>query len=261
MTSGDVAAAMVVWFQDLGVPARIRTDGGLQFTSREMKDFFQRWGVTHAVSSPHYPQSNGHAESAVKTTKAIIKKTNPKSRSCEEYAKAMLELRNTPRADGRSPAQIVFGRSMRSLIPVHYSAYAREWGEKAKQCDEKAAHIREKARDRYDARARSLKPLQIGDNVRIQNQKTKRWDRVGIVTGMGEFRKYLVKLPSGRVWTRNRRFLRLRVIEKVEEHIRHSEEDIVTEQPAQQLATDGANLAAEPRRSSRPRKLKVRFDL
>jgi transposase InsO family protein len=151
--STDIIAAFITWFQDLGVPTRLRTDGGLQFTSREAKEFFTRWGITHVVSSPHYPQSNGHAESAVKATKAIIKKTSPKTQTCERFAQAMLELRNTPRADGRSPAQVVFGRSIRSNVPAHHHAYAQVWWDLAREADIKAANLQEEAKERYDKSA------------------------------------------------------------------------------------------------------------
>ncbi|KAG0725569.1 hypothetical protein GWK47_038385 [Chionoecetes opilio] len=52
------------YFRDVGVPVRLRTDRGPQLTSRDFAAFLDRWGVRHMVSSPHYPQSNGHAEAA-----------------------------------------------------------------------------------------------------------------------------------------------------------------------------------------------------
>ena len=34
------------------------------------------------------------------------------------------------------------------------------------------------------------------------------WLKRGVIVGIGDHRDYYVKLPSGRVWWRNRRFLR-----------------------------------------------------
>ncbi|KAG0717262.1 Gag-Pro-Pol polyprotein [Chionoecetes opilio] len=65
------------YFREVGVPLRRRTDGGPQFTSTAFRNFTERLGVYHAVSSPHYPQSNGHAEAAVKSVKQHILKTAP----------------------------------------------------------------------------------------------------------------------------------------------------------------------------------------
>ena len=41
--------------------------------------------------------------------------------------RGLLELRNTPRADGRSPAQVLFGYPLRSgSVPMHHRAYAED---------------------------------------------------------------------------------------------------------------------------------------
>ena len=62
--------------------------------------------------------------------------------------------------------------------------------------------------ERYNTQSRSLQPLHIGAEVRVQHPTTKKWDRVGVIIGIGQNRDYHVKLPSGRVYWRNRRFLR-----------------------------------------------------
>ena len=54
------------------VPEEINSDGGPQFTSSSFQIFMKNWGIKHRLSSAYYPQSNGRAESAVKTAKQII---------------------------------------------------------------------------------------------------------------------------------------------------------------------------------------------
>lgn len=196
-------------FRDLGVPVRLRTDGGPQFTSREFNRFLERWGVRHAITTPYYPQSNGHAEAAVKNVKHLILKVAPSGNiDCEAFDRGLLELRNTPNHTGRSPAQILYGRPLRSCIPAHATAFAKEWQARAESCDRRAATRAQDARTRYDERARPLRPLEIGAEVRVQDPGTKRWDKLGTVMGVGKSRDYQIRLPSGRVWWRNRRFLR-----------------------------------------------------
>ncbi|XP_064117609.1 uncharacterized protein K02A2.6-like [Macrobrachium nipponense] len=96
-------------FRDLGVPVRLMTDGGPQFTSSEFKNFLGRWGVQHVMSTPHYPQSNGHAEAAVKKVKHFILKVAPSGNiDTEDFDRGLLEIRNTPNYAGRSPAQIIW---------------------------------------------------------------------------------------------------------------------------------------------------------
>ena len=64
-----------------------------------------------------YPQSNGHAERNVKIMKDLIVKTNHDIGS-KEFLDGIIQIRNSPRADGLSPCQVVFGRSVRTLIPT-----------------------------------------------------------------------------------------------------------------------------------------------
>ena len=197
-------------FQDLGVPVRLRTDGGPQFSSSAFRDFMQEWGVQHIMSSPHYPQSNGHAESHVKSLKYLIEKTsrNGNVKDSDDFAKGLLELRNTPRADGLSPAQILLGRPLRSCVPAHKSAFQPTWHTMARDYDKRHA-LKESAVHHYNRQAKPLSQLNIGDHVRIQDHRSKRWELPGTVVSLEPHRSYLIKTPSGRVYHRNRRFIRL----------------------------------------------------
>jgi hypothetical protein len=98
----------------------IYSDGGPQFKD-EFVDFCKRWSINHVKSSPHYPQSNGIAESAVKEMKKISRATfNNQTRMLDKsgFAAAMLMFRNTPRSPtDLSPAQLVFGRHLQDTLP------------------------------------------------------------------------------------------------------------------------------------------------
>ena len=61
-------------FVELGVPMRFRSDNGPQFDAGVFQETLQRWGVAWRNSTPHYPQSNGHAE-AVKEVEELVAKT------------------------------------------------------------------------------------------------------------------------------------------------------------------------------------------
>jgi putative transposase len=45
-----------------GVTPRIISDNGPQFIARDFKEFIRLCGMTHARTSPYYPQSNGKIE-------------------------------------------------------------------------------------------------------------------------------------------------------------------------------------------------------
>ena len=248
------------FFRDLGVPIRLRTDGGPQFTSHDFADFLKRWGVIHDISSPHYPQSNGHAESAVKTVKHLIMKvsSNGDIRNCEAFDRGLLEIRNTPRPDGRSPAQLLYGKPLRSRVPAHAKSFAAKWQEATVDCDRRAAERFKTTVEQYNKRAKHLPPIPIGDSVRIQDPISKRWDKVGTIMGRGRNRDYLVKTAARGVLWRNRRFLRTIPTQGLQhqEAISHQEQTSSTN-PAddnvnnilQPSATRNATPA--PRRSSR----------
>ena len=59
-------------------------------------------------SSPHHHQGNGIAEASVKSMKAlIVKMTTNGKLDTDAFHDAAVEFRNTPRANGLSPAQAV----------------------------------------------------------------------------------------------------------------------------------------------------------
>ncbi len=80
------------WFSKFGFPQIIRSDGGPQFRT-EFSEFCKTYGIMHELSSPYNPQSNGLAESAVKSMKHLVKKCNETGQDKEI---ALHEFRNFP---------------------------------------------------------------------------------------------------------------------------------------------------------------------
>ncbi|XP_064091670.1 uncharacterized protein LOC135205251 [Macrobrachium nipponense] len=167
-----------VFFREVGVPLRLRTDGGPPFSSHDFKQFTDRWGVHHIITSPHYPQANGHAEAAVKAVKHLIIKTAPSGNiDCEAFDRGLLELRNTPNPAGRSPAQILYGHPLRTCVPAHPRSFTEEWQTKTEDYDRRTAAKTDQAMSLYNSRARPLPKLTIGQRVRIQDSTTLRWGK------------------------------------------------------------------------------------
>ena len=72
------------------------------------------------MSSPHYPQSNSHAEASVKAMKSLIAKTTMNGDlDMDAFRQALMEWRNTPDASGRSPAQKLYGQPLQSFVFAH----------------------------------------------------------------------------------------------------------------------------------------------
>ena len=49
-----------------GIPEVLRSDNGPQYSAYKFKSFANKYGFEHTTISPHYSQSNGEAERAVK---------------------------------------------------------------------------------------------------------------------------------------------------------------------------------------------------
>ena len=79
-----------------GIPETVITDNGPQYSSEMFKEFAREYGFVHVTSSPHFPQSNGEAERAIRTVKNLLKKPY------DPYL-AMLGYRSTPLAVGYTP--------------------------------------------------------------------------------------------------------------------------------------------------------------
>ena len=89
----------------------------------------------------------------MKAVKELVAKIAPSGDlSSEEFLTGLLEFRNTPLECGLSPAQIVLGHQLRSVVPAHRSSYASKWKE-AMVARERKAAADAVAKYRYDERA------------------------------------------------------------------------------------------------------------
>lgn len=124
-----------------GIAEEMASDGGPEFTATVTKQFLRNWGVHHRLSSVALPHSNGRAKIGVKTCKLMIMdNTGPYGEiNLDKFQRAMLTYRNTPDRDTRlSPAQVIFGRTIRDFIPILPGKYRPHnmWVETAKALEE-----------------------------------------------------------------------------------------------------------------------------
>ena len=201
-------------FQTYGVPEEMSRDGGPPMHSQIFLDFLSRWKVDHRLSSVGYAQSNGRAELAVKTAKRIVLDNVAPSGSLDtdKIARAVLQYRNTPiQGLGLSPAQLLLHRQLRDCIPAHPSLYKphKEWVTASYQREAMLSKRNTKLQLEYDRHTHNLRQLQLGDRVVLQDLKSKRWTRSGVVVEILPHRQYHIRMDgSGRVTLRNRRFLK-----------------------------------------------------
>ena len=58
-----------------GIPEKVITNNGPQFSSNEFCRFSKTYEFEHTTSSPYFPQSNGEAERAVKMINSLLRKS------------------------------------------------------------------------------------------------------------------------------------------------------------------------------------------
>jgi hypothetical protein len=203
---------MVAWFRTYGVPEEVSSDGGPPFNAADYDDFLKSWGVSKRLSSAYYPQSNGRAEAAVKTMKrALNGNVNPRTGAIDSNAaaQAIMTHRNTPNQEtGISPAEMLFGCKLRDHLPNKHRGIRKEWTSMHK-AKEIASSIKS---SKLNLNSTTLRPLQKGDSVSIQNQhgnRPNKWSNTGIIMEVHPNRQYGVLMDGSRQITlRNRKFLR-----------------------------------------------------
>ncbi|XP_068684183.1 uncharacterized protein [Montipora foliosa] len=114
ISANSVIRAMKRQFARHGIPDKLITDNGPQFESHECSRFAREYGFTLVKSSPYYSRGNGKADSAVKISKNILKK----SRKEGPYL-SLLAYRNTPQQGyNYSPAKRLMSRRLKDIIPT-----------------------------------------------------------------------------------------------------------------------------------------------
>ncbi|XP_015233581.1 PREDICTED: uncharacterized protein LOC107086865 [Cyprinodon variegatus] len=185
-----------------GIPDIVISDNGPQYASLEFEHFSQKWGFEHRTSSPGYPQSNGKAESAVKTAKRLMLKA---AAARQDPYLAMLDHRNTPSQGlNTSPAQRLLSRRTRTLLPTKDTLLKPE----VTHNEQGLKYNRQRQEKYYNRTAKDMDSLEGGASVRVQPCDTHQGWRPAKVVQQVSHRSYKVELESGGVLRRNRHHLR-----------------------------------------------------
>jgi hypothetical protein len=201
-TSQAVVDKLKSHFARYGSPTKVMSDNGPQFIAETFTRFATEWDFEHLCSSPGHSQSNGKAESAVKTAKRIMTKC---AKAGTEIQMAFLDHRNTP-SQGleTTPAQRLMNRRTRTLLPMSDKLLEPRVIDETSNMKQKLT----KQAKNYNKSAKDLTPLQEGDVVRMKPlvQGQKNWQRA-IVSRRLDERSYVVETPTA-VYRRNRVQLR-----------------------------------------------------
>ena len=199
-TAPSVVSALKSTFARFGIPQSLRSDNGPQFNSNEMASFASSYGFAHDTSSPHYSQSNGQVERAVRTVKLLLKKAD------DPYL-ALLNYRSTPLSwCGHSPAELLMGRRIRTTLPILPDQLEPTWSflEDFRLSDKR---YKQQMTSNYNQRYRT-RPLPVfKDSSPVYIRTPGRRQTTGIVKYQTPSpRSYYVETPSGGL-RRNRQHL------------------------------------------------------
>ena len=198
-TSTAVVNILKSIFSRHGIPEILRSDNGPQFDSQEMSAFASSYGFQLKTSSPHYPQSNGQAERAIRTVKRLLKKSS-------DPHMALLIYRSTPlNWCGYSPAELLMGRRLRSNLPLVREQLAPGWPYPS-EFRRKDQEYKRKQKLNYDSRHRVRFLPCLPDNSPVYIRTKDKQVTGKVTTSTPEPRSYTVVTPNGQV-RRNRHHL------------------------------------------------------
>ena len=186
-------------FSTYGLPEVVVSDNAANFTSDEFEVFLKANGVKHVRIPPYHPASNGLVERAVQTLKGGLKKLKVGSVETK-VSRFLFAYRMTPHSStGVSPAELMFGRRMRSPMDNLRPDLAK----KVRQGQEQQKRARDKS-----ARPRDFS---VGDLVYARNYGPGvMWLPGEIVSGLGST-MYEVQLTDGRKVRKHADQLRSRI--------------------------------------------------
>ena len=190
------------WGSKFGLPYEVKSDNGPAF-HKEWETQLNKMGIKVIHSSAYNSQSMGLVERSVRTIKDILKKNGHLSQLMLDEQVFAINAREdgvTGSANSR-----FFGRGIRSGLPNSLDRFI-DWREDVR----KRGELKEK---RFLKKESSVGKLTyaVGEHVRLQDIRTKRWDRVGVVTGIrvaddGKILSYDIEV-DGTQTTRHRKYL------------------------------------------------------
>lgn len=185
-----------------GYPLEIVSDNAPQYSSKEFKEFADKYGFKHTTSSPNYPKSNGLAESTVKIVKSLLKKC--KQDNTDPYT-ALLNFRNSPKENSPSPANLLFNRNLNERCPVSANYLKPKIYTRSAMLDKK---LQQKVEYHYNKTAKPLNELEVGQDILFKKKISDECWKKGIIVDKAKSpRSYIVEDECGRQYRRNRQHL------------------------------------------------------
>ena len=181
-------------FAAQGLPERIISDNGPQFTASEFQQFCNSRGIVHSTIAPYHPRSNGEVKRLVATFKNSIEKANPSSN--EQLQNSLINFlaryRATPHTvTGQTPSEMLNSRRIRTLLDLLHPS------------QQQVQQTRLRQEEAYNAKTRP-RQFNIGDLVWVRNFRGgKRWVPGIIKENLGNVMHKVVIEGADTTWRRH----------------------------------------------------------
>ena len=122
MAATCAAIFLCGWIARFGIPSRVITDQGSQFTSALWREMASLLGISPVMTTAFHPQSNGMIERVHRTLKErlVLRSLGSLSGWMANLPLVLLGLRSTVREDTKCcPADIVIGCQLRLPRDLH----------------------------------------------------------------------------------------------------------------------------------------------
>ena len=152
-------------FASYGLPQKLVSDNGPQFTASSFEEFLSANGVQHLKSPPYHLATNGEAERFVQTFKHSLKASHNESGTlAAKLSQFLLKYRTIRHATtGVSPAELFLKRPLRTRLDLLKPSVQEHVSNK--QLEQKKHHdVRSK--DRF---------FQVGQPVLVRNFRDGAW--------------------------------------------------------------------------------------
>ena len=123
-STSETTKVLLGLFYRHGLPDKLVSGTGLQFTSDEFKEFVSNNGILHIKTAPYHPQTNGKAECFVQTLQNFIKRVDhDKSMNQRQIDEAILKFLMTYRCTPHSgteftPSYLMLSRQIKNVFDL-----------------------------------------------------------------------------------------------------------------------------------------------